>query len=234
MLGKLVVFEGGEGAGKTTQLNRVQAWLSSSGWLERIEQNLPPGTPTIMVTREPGGTLLGKTLRKLLLDQTTLGNEPLSQIAELLLYAADRAQHVSHCLRPHLQQGTLVLCDRYTDSTLAYQGYGRGLDLSIIEQLNQIATQGLTSDLTLWLDLEAAAGLARTQERGQDPEVDIDRMEANAIAFHQRVQSGFRTLAEDAPERVIRIDGQQSEEAVAEQIQAVLGQRLQIWYPQLP
>lgn len=231
MLGKFIVFEGGEGAGKTTQLNRIQEWLTQSGWISQVEAHLSADYPPILLTREPGGTTVGKEIRKLLLDVTATSHDPIDEVAELLLFAADRAQHVASCLVPHVQNGTLVLCDRYTDSTIAYQGYGRNLDLQLIQQLNQIATQGLESDLTLWLDLEVEAGLARTRQRSQDLEIEIDRMETNEIAFHQRLQEGFRALALQYPDRIVRIDAQQSELEVARQIQGILEQRLQEWYP---
>jgi len=231
MLGKLIVFEGSEGAGKTTQLNLVQNWLKQSGWFDQLNRYTKADDPAVVNTREPGGTVLGKGIRRLLLDVTATADELIHEQAELLLFAADRAQHVTQFLVPHLERGTLVLCDRYTDSTIAYQGYGRGLDLSLIHQLNQIATQGLESDLTFWLDLDIEAGLARTQQRSQDPDIKVDRMEANEIAFHQRLRQGFTDLAQQYPGRMVRIDAQQSESEVAQQIQAILQQRLQQWYP---
>jgi dTMP kinase len=202
MLGKLIVFEGGEGCGKTTQLARAQPWLRDRGIVN------------LVTTREPGGTALGVQIRQLLLTDT---DEPMASRTELLLYAADRAQHVETFLRPHLAQGALVLGDRYTDSTVAYQGYGRQLDLELIHQLNQMATNGLQSDLTLWLDLDVEIGLQRTQQRGQR-----DRIEQADLAFHQRVRDGFRALAEQWPDRIVRIDASACEQAVAEQIQATL------------
>lgn len=221
MKGKLIVFEGVEGCGKTTQLQRSRQWLVDSGWWALLQTK--GWLQQLVVTREPGGTELGGGLRQVLLGQPT--QEPIQDRAELLLYAADRAQHVEGMLRPLLQQGALILCDRYTDSTVAYQGYGRGLDLDLIAQLNQIATNGLTSDLTLWLDLDAEVGLARTQQRGQ-----ADRMEQAALAFHQRVQQGFTALAEQFPQRIVRIEAERAPEEVATQIQAVLNQQLTAWF----
>jgi dTMP kinase len=227
MSGKLIVFEGVEGGGKTSQIQRSQDWLSASGWLDQLRQTTPALSNPLLITREPGGTELGKYLRQLLLRPAT--QETLHDRAELMLYAADRAQHVEYLLKPHLAAGGLVLCDRFTDSTIAYQGYGRGLNLSLIEQLNQIATGGLTSDLTLWLDVEAAIGLGRAQRRSQN----LDRMESATLSFHQRVQQGFQILQQQHPERIVRIDASQSEEVVFDQIQTLLSQRLQQWYPQL-
>lgn len=219
-MGRLIVFEGVEGCGKTTQLQRSRQWLTESGWLARLQAS---GIEKLITTREPGGTDLGRELRQLLLRSSP--QELIQDRAELLLYAADRAQHVETVLRPQLAEGALILCDRYTDSTIAYQGYGRGLDLDLIAQLNQIATNGLESDLTLWLDLDCTVGLERTQQRGS-----ADRMEQADIAFHQRVQQGFTALAATYPQRITRIDASRSEAEVAEQIQTALSQHFTRWY----
>lgn len=221
MQGRLIVFEGGEGGGKTTQLQRSQQWLVESGWLKQLQTK--GLIRELIVTREPGGTVLGQSIRRLLLE--TSGQEILQDKTELLLYAADRAQHVEGFLRPHLQQGALILCDRYTDSTVAYQGYGRGLDLQLIDQLNQIATNGLSSDLTIWLDLEATIGLERTQRRGM-----ADRIEQADQSFHERVQQGFSQLATQHPQRIVRIDASQHETLVSQQVQAILTQAFQQWF----
>lgn len=208
MDGKLIVFEGIEGCGKTTQLERSRHWLT---------QHL---TIDIIPTREPGGTQLGAGIRQLLLH----GEDGIHDRAELLLYAADRAQHVESFLRPHLERGALILCDRYTDSTIAYQGYGRRLDFGLIDQLNQIATGGLQSDLTLWLDIEVEAGLERMQQRGKR-----DRIEQASLEFHHRVRAGFAALAEQYPERIVAIDASGSELEVAERVKAALSQALSRW-----
>ena len=223
MRGKLIVFEGVEGSGKTTQLQRCSKWLEASGLLLRLGA---VGTRRqIVVTREPGGTALGIGLRKLLLEAGIHSTpQPIEDRAELLMYAADRAQHVEELLNPQLELGAIILCDRYTDSTVAYQGYGRGLDLKLIEQLNQIATGGLESDLTLWLDIEAEIGLKRARQRGS-----ADRMEQADLAFHQRVQQGFAQLAASYPQRIVRIDGSQSEDVVHGAIQEILSQRFREW-----
>ncbi|HAO13935.1 MAG TPA: dTMP kinase [Planktothrix sp. UBA8407] len=210
MQGKFIVFEGVEGAGKTTQMQRIQVWLQ--GLMD---------TPVI-ITREPGGTLLGQELRHLLLEYH--GEEPIQDRAELFMYAADRAQHVEGFLKPLLDQGNMILCDRYTDSTIAYQGYGRGLDLSLINQLNQIATNSLESDLTLWLDVDVELGLARTRTRGK-----IDRIEQANLEFHQRVQQGFKLLAQANPDRIIPINGMLNIDQVTENIKLILSQKLRKW-----
>ncbi len=138
--GKLIVFEGIEGSGKSTQIELTRTWIR-----EIINPDLP-----ILLTREPGGTSLGQEIRQLLLT-TDL---PLNDTTELLLYAADRAQHISEKIKPHLDRGGWVLCDRFIYSTITYQGYGRGINQDLIHQLNRIATLGLTPDLTLWLKLD--------------------------------------------------------------------------------
>lgn len=219
--GRLVVFEGGEGCGKTTQLARSQSWLLENALFKQLQAK--GSISQLITTREPGGTELGQNIRQLLLHPST--QEPIRDQTELLLYAADRAQHVEGFLNPHLATGALVLCDRYTDSTVAYQGYGRGLDRSLIDQLNAIATGGLQSDLTLWLDVDPSIGLARAQKRGAS-----DRMEQAHLAFHQRVRQGFTELAEAYPQRIVRVDASSSEAEVATQIQQILMQYLTRWY----
>lgn len=217
MQGRLIVFEGGEGAGKSTQLQLLADWLRQDDRVHRL------GWAGVQCSREPGGTDLGVKLRQLLLGQAQ-GTEPLEDRAELLLYAADRAQHVGQRLRPWLAQGYVVLCDRFTASTVAYQGYGRGADLALIQQLNQIATAGLSPDVVLWLDVAVEVGLGRAQARGQ-----TNRMESAAIAFHQQVQSGFLAQAQAQPQRFVAIDGGQPVAAVAAVIRAVMAQRLDQW-----
>lgn len=237
MHGKLIVFEGGEGSGKTTQIQQIYSWLCDHEKVKSLQaQSL---ISNIKVTREPGGTELGTKIRHLLLHQPDNASEAaIVSKAELLLYAADRAQHVEETLLPWLKAGNWVLCDRYTDSTIAYQGYGRQLDLSLIETLNQIATGGLKSDLTLWLNVSPEVGLARMRERGQ-----ADRIEQASQQFHQRVNTGFTMLAESIPAGpdgeqanyassgpTVEIDGDQPVEAVTQQIQHMLNERLAQWY----
>lgn len=223
MHGLLIVFEGVEGSGKTTQMQRCLDWLQVSDLRSSIGED-GEKTP-VVVTREPGGTSLGLGLRELLLEGHSY---VIQDRAELLMYAADRAQHVEEFLKPQLALGAIVLCDRYTDSTLAYQGYGRGLDLKLIQQLNQIATGGLESDLTLWLDLDVEMGLKRARQRGT-----ADRIEQADIEFHRRVQQGFVQLADLYPQRIVRIDASLSEEEVNLAIQEILTQRLRAWFQTL-
>jgi len=250
MQGKLIVFEGTEGSGKTTQIQLLYQWLRCR-------------TDRVAVTREPGGTPLGEKLRQILLAfdvsgelsvspgsaRSTKGGTPnshyprcalrsansarrahrrdidsdLGGMTELLLYAADRSQHVEEFIKPQLAKGTIVLCDRFTDSTLAYQGYGRGLSLSKIEQLNQMASFGLHSDLTLWLDLDVEVGLLRTRQRGK-----ADRMEQADLEFHRRVYRGFAQLAKEQ-DRIIRVDASGSQSQVQAHIQTIITEYLTKW-----
>jgi dTMP kinase len=208
--GKLIVFEGGEGCGKTTQLQRTQTWLTEAQPLPQFD--LPAA---LCVTREPGGTPLCRNIRQILLDPH---DEVMDPRTELLLYAADRTQHVEQCLKPALIRGDLVLCDRYTASTIAYQGYGRGLDRALIDQLNTIATGGLHPDLTLWLDLDVEIGLARAQSRGSR-----DRIEQSDLSFHHAVRQGFAALAGNDPDRFVRIDASGEIDTVSQQIRSAIG-----------
>ncbi|MFP4320611.1 MAG: dTMP kinase, partial [Phormidium sp.] len=207
MAGQLIVFEGIEGAGKTTQLQRAATWL-------RSQLTVP-----VLTSREPGGTFLGQQLRSLLLDVRQ--QDEIEPRAELLLYAADRAQHVEQYLKPNLAQGAIILCDRYTDSTLAYQGYGRQLELGLIEHLNAIASGGLTPNLTFWLDLDPEIGLQRITERGAP-----NRLEQEALDFHQRVREGYMTLAQNHPQRIIRLDANTAADDLEQEIRTILQTRL--------
>lgn len=205
--GRFIVFEGIDGCGKTTQLQRIGAWLA-----DRLGRK-----PHL--TKEPGDTPLGVALRSLLLDRTW---EPsLAPLAELLLYGADRAQHVE-TLRPRLAAGQWVLCDRYTASTMAYQGYGRQLDRALVDQLNALASGGLRPNLTIWLDLPLEESARRRRDRGPG-----DRMEQADSAFHRRVHEGFIAQAAADPSWV-RIDGMGPVDQVEGRIRSVMGERLGI------
>jgi dTMP kinase len=196
--GRCIVLEGIDGCGKTTQIEALRQWLPGSGLL-------PPGAG-VTVSREPGGTALGQALRELLLHPPDEA-APVPR-AELLLYAADRAQHVETVLRPALERGDWVLCDRFTGSTAAYQGYGRGLPLGLIDTLSDIATGGLSADLTLWLDVPLAESYRR---RGGQL---ADRIEGEGVAFLGRVAHGFERLADQRG--WTRIDAGQPVAAVTE------------------
>ena len=202
--GRFLVVEGIDGCGKTTQLERLVEWLPSSG--------LMPDGAALVQTREPGGTPLGQALRQLLLHPPEASAPGV--VAELLLYAADRAQHVERVIRPALERGDWVVSDRFAGSTLAYQGYGRQLDRDLIQQLEQIATGGLQPDATVWLALPLQTSLARRAHQTND------RIEAAGEAFLQRVCDGFGALA--ASRNWWTIDADQEADAVALQIQSRL------------
>jgi dTMP kinase len=193
-----ITFEGGEGAGKTTQIARLA---------DRIRET---GRQDVLVTREPGAGSFGRELRRLVLEPPE-GIE-VDARAELLVMLADRAQHVAQIIRPHIASGGIVLCDRYADSSMAYQGYGRGLPLAEIEHFNKFATNGLVPDLTLLLDLDPAMGLLRQNER--------TRMEAEYLPFHRRVRAGFLSLATHFPRRFCILDASQTPDAVEDALWA--------------
>lgn len=206
MPGALIAFEGGEGAGKSTQLHLLADRLNTLA--------LP-----VCLTRQPGGTPHGRRIRELILQP--VADDQLSARAELFLYLADRAQHVDTVIRPALQRGEIVLCDRYTDSTLAYQGYGRQLDIAELKHLNDRATGSLKPDLIFWLDLPPELGRQRILGREA-----LDRLETEALSFHQRVRSGYAALAAADPQRWVRIDAAENPEAVAARIWTLFAQRL--------
>ena len=182
MKGKFIVFEGIDGSGKTTQINQLSKWL--------ISTDLIPENNKLVITREPGGTKLGKSIRSLLLD-TSIGKSP-DSITELLLYAADRSQHVNEIIRPTLDQGDWVISDRFCGSTLAYQGYGRKLDINVIKDLEAIATQGIAPDITFLLDIPIEESIRRRINRKDD------RIEKEGREFLSNVSLGFQALSEDS------------------------------------
>lgn len=210
---RFITFEGGDGSGKTTQLKRLEAWLKFQGW-------------ACVVTREPGGTALGQTLRKLLLE---VAETPVVPAAELFLYLADRAQHVQEVIRPALDRGDIVLCDRYTDSTLAYQGYGRGIDLNVLRQQNALAHGGLAPDLTLLFDSPVQIGLSRTARRHAESASSLgaeDRFEREKIEFHEKLRAGFLEMAHAEPGRFRVLDATRSIEEIAQEVQAIIEREL--------
>ena len=181
MKGKFIVIEGIDGSGKTTQINQLAKWLNGS--------ELIPENNQLVITREPGGTQLGKSIRSLLLD-TSREKSP-DSITELLLYAADRAQHVNEIIRPSLNQGDWVISDRFCGSTLAYQGYGRNLNIKLIKDLENIATQGISPDITFLLDIPVKESIKRRKNRKED------RIEKEGKEFLSNVSLGFKILSKD-------------------------------------
>ena len=201
MKGRFLVFEGIDGCGKTTQIAELRQWLPKSG--------LMPEGAMLRTTREPGGTELGIGLRELLLHPPKeISPDPLT---ELLLYAADRAQHVSEVILPALKHGDWVISDRFSGSTLSYQGYGRGLSFELINQLEMIATQGLIPDLTLWFDLSVETSLSRRSKRNHD------RIEAEGFEFLSKVSAGFNALAKERD--WVRIPAGLSQDLVMKNVQ---------------
>ncbi|WP_338104927.1 dTMP kinase [Modestobacter muralis] len=192
--GVFIAFEGGEGAGKSTQVRRLQEWLTEEGLVART-------------TREPGGTALGGKIRAMLLDPASTGISPR---AEALMYAADRAQHVHEVLRPALDAGEVVITDRFVDSSLAYQGAGRTIPMDDVRSISRWATQGLRPDLTVLLDLPPEIGLARARGRAT-----ADRLESESLDFHLRVRHTFHALAEAEPDRYLVLDARQTLEELA-------------------
>ncbi|HSN77246.1 MAG TPA: dTMP kinase [Anaerolineae bacterium] len=201
-----ITFEGPEGSGKTTQLVLLAEWLRGRG-------------RDVLLTREPGGTAIGDRVRAILLDPAC---GEMRAEAEVLLFSAARAQHVGQVIRPHLTRGGVVLCDRYADSTLAYQGYGRGLDLATLGVITAFATGGLRPDLVVYLDIDAEAGLQRKQLHANDDASQWNRMEQEALAYHQRVRAGYLQMAAAEPGRWLLVDAGQAVDAV----QAVVQQRV--------
>lgn len=203
-----ITFEGPEGSGKTTQIRLLAEWLREQG-------------ADVLHTREPGGTPTGDQVRALLLDREAADMTP---EAEVLLFSASRALLVARVIRPHLQRGGIVLCDRYADSTYAYQGYGRGLDMEMLRLVTRFATGGLEPDLTFLLDLPVHEGLRR--KRGGEGAHDWNRMEAEALAYHERVRAGYHALAAAAPHRWVVLDARAPTWEVQTQIRTVVAQRL--------
>jgi dTMP kinase len=187
-LGKLITFEGIDGCGKSTQMRLLERYLTERG-------------VAVVSTREPGGTELGQKVRSALLDGVKGSVEPL---AELLLYAADRAQHVRRVIMPALAEGKVVLSDRFYDATTVYQGYARGFDLKLVKELNDLATGGLKPDLTLLFDLDAETGLKRTWRRGDETGMTAarpDRLDQEPVEFHERVRKAYLEIAALEPQR---------------------------------
>jgi dTMP kinase len=193
-----ITFEGPDGSGKTTQIKLLTEALTAQGH-------------NVLTLREPGGTPIGDQIREVV---HALRNKEMSARAECLLYGAARAQLVDQVLKPHLDQGGIVLCDRYADSTMAYQAYGRGLDRSAVREIISFATLDLKPDLTFYIDIEVEEGIARRKKSGDD----YNRMDDQALEFHRRVREGYLEMIAAEPERWVQIDGAQS----VEQIQALI------------
>ena len=202
-----ITFEGVEGSGKTTQIRRLKRYLTQKG--------IP-----CKVTREPGGCPIGEKVRKILLDPDHREMVPLS---ELLLYEASRAQHVKEVIEPLLERGVTVLCDRFSDATIAYQGFGRKLDLGLIQRFNRLSTQRIKPDITFLLDCPSEMGLKRAIQRNQTLKKEKEeRFEREKIQFHHRVRRGYLSIAKQEPHRVKVIDTRQGEEKTFEKIRQII------------
>ena len=188
MRGLFITFEGCEGSGKTTQIQQLKEWIESS-----------IGSVNLCMTREPGGTIEAESIRTLLLNGAASKWQPAT---EAMMMSASRHEHVIHVIEPALSRGDIVICDRFTDSTHVYQGYVGGVDNVLLDGLDQLSCQGLVPDLTLLLDIDSNAGLARTIQRG----IAENRFESKGVTFHQKVRQGFVERAEKYPDRITKID----------------------------
>lgn len=197
--GKFIVFEGGEGTGKSTQIRALEAWLKSQG-------------REALVTWEPGGTDLGQRIRAILLDPTS---GPMDARCEALLYAAARAEHVAKVIRPALERGAVVLCDRYWDASRAYQGAGRALGIGPIDRLNEWATQDLFPDRVYLFDLDPEAGLARAKTRNHGM---LDRLEQEGMPFHEKIRQAYLFIAHSDPRRYRIIDASRTPPSITEEL----------------
>jgi dTMP kinase len=206
--GGLITFEGPEGAGKTTQLERLFNYFKA--------QKIP-----CIRTREPGGAQSVSRLRKQILHEL---KKPLCQETELFFFLADRSQHVNELIQPNLKKGKWILCDRYTDSTLAYQGGGRGFDLNDLRIMNRISSKGIQPTITILMDIKAQVGLQRVQKRGKQDRLQ-DRMEREALSFHNRVRQTYRQLAQSEPQRFIVLNASKSPDEIFDNLLKQLRQR---------
>jgi dTMP kinase len=201
MKGFFITIEGPEGCGKTTQSDMLVRFLAERGF-------------EVVLTREPGGTRIGEKIRALVLNSEYREMTPLT---ELLLMASSRAQHVLEKIKPALSEGKIVVCSRFSDATIAYQGYGRGFDIALMKEVNGIATGGMEPDLTLLIDIDVRTGLERAfgVAKEEAAKGEGDRLENEDMAFHERVRDGYKKIAAEAPGRVVIIDGGKSIDEVA-------------------
>lgn len=200
MRGLFITLEGGDGAGKSTQIRNIRSFFEDRGFV-------------VLLTREPGGTKISEKLREILLDKDNAEMDP---VTEMLIYAASRAQNVREVIIPALEEGKVVICDRFTDSSIAYQGYGRELG-EMVAEVNARATGGLEPDITFWLDVDPETGKERAKKDGE-----LDRLELETMDFHYRLYEGYRTLARENPGRIKRIDASKSPDEIWDNIHEYL------------
>jgi dTMP kinase len=208
--GKLITFEGFDGCGKSTQLEKATDWLKVQGY-------------SVLKTRQPGGTVIGQQIRDILLNPE---HEELQPESELLLYLADRIQHLQDSILPAKAAGKIVLCDRFHDSTVAYQGYGRGLNLNSIESIVEHCIKPYSPDLTILLNISPETIASRLERRQEH--VEKDRLDLESLSFFKRVAQGFQELSAAEPERFVCINGEQEIELIHQEIINILQQRLQL------
>jgi len=204
--GQFITFEGIDGCGKTTQFRMLGKWLRERG-------------QTVVETVEPGGTAIGQQIRKILLDPENAEIQPRT---ELLLYFASRAQNVDQVIRPGLDSGAVVLCDRFTDSTLVYQGAGRGIDTNVVLELDRIACRGLKPYITFLIDIDLETSLMRAKRRNERVGQSESRIDEESIGFHERVRQGYLSLAANEPDRFVVIDGRASINQVGNMIREAI------------
>ena len=202
-----ITFEGTEGSGKSTQIDLLATFLHSRGY-------------KVIVTREPGGTTIGEQVRLCLHD---VNNKNMAAASEFLLYSASRAQHVEEIIEPAVAEGAIVLSDRYSDSSIAYQGYGRGLDLDALRQITRFATGGLKPDLTLLLEIDAIQGLERREVGG----AEINRMDLQTASFYERVQKGYEALVAAEPDRWVVINANKPKDILQNEVRSVVLDKLE-------
>ncbi len=193
MTGKFISFEGGDGSGKSTQINLLKEYLEDKGY-------------EVVLSREPGGTKIGEKIREIILD---VENKEMTDEAEALLYAASRAQHVGEFIMPALKEGKVVILDRFIDSSLVYQGMARGLGVDDVRSINEFGTKKLLPDLSFYLDLHAEVGLGRKKEQAK-----LDRLETAGLSFHEKVRDGYLSLADGEKERFVVLDASESIEEI--------------------
>lgn len=193
MAGLFITMEGPDGSGKSTQIALLKQYLEEKGY-------------ETILSREPGGTEISEKIRSVILDKE---NASMGYMTELLLYSAARAQLIEEVIKPALESGKAVICDRFVDSSAVYQGIGRNLGVDLVYHVNEYAIQGIMPDITFFIDIEAAEGIRRKKNQAQ-----LDRMELESLAFHEKVAEGYRALAQRFPERIKRIDGMMSIEQI--------------------